>query len=196
MAAPKISTLDNGVYRLEHIGLPQLERTGDDESRYAFRIGGGEIDQLIAGHHSERIGISIHIVRDFAVYHAPCFRLQGIDIGVADGRIVNKNALPGVIVNHAASDKELTERKQRGVFERYALLLIGKLIEHADELVGGGKSDNEKRSRLLMLSDRQTVSEPLMSIMPRSVAKRTALSICVMLSGLMQTSRVMGCFAE
>ena len=63
-------------------------------------------------------------------------------------------------------------------------------------LSAAGKSDNEKRSRLLMLSDRQTVSEPLMSIMPRSVAKRTALSICVMLSGLMQTSRVTGCLAE
>ena len=52
------------------------------------------------------------------------------------------------------------------------------------------------KSRLLMLSDRQTASEPLMSIMPRSVANNTALSICVMLSGLMQTSRVIGCLAE
>ena len=40
------------------------------------------------------------------------------------------------------------------------------------------------------------VCDPLMSMMPRSVAKRTESSSCVMLSGLMQTSRVIGCLAE
>ena len=49
------------------------------------------------------------------------------------------------------------------------------------------KGESERRE-----SVRQTVSEPWISMMPREVAKRTALSIEVIESGLVQTSRETG----
>ena len=60
----------------------------------------------------------------------------------------------------------------------------------------GSDWDIENGWSVLMVSDMHVDVEPESSIMPRSVGNRTEESSCVIPSGEMHTSRVIGCRAE
>ena len=65
------------------------------------------------------------------------------------------------------------------------LVLLTNLFKWGKELI-------EKANSLSKISEIHWLVEPLISIIPRSVANSTALSIWVILSELIHTSRVIG----